>query len=201
MIRADLSDAGIEYRDANGRVADFHALRHTFISALARGGVHPKLAQQLARHSTITLTMDRYTHTVVGELAAGLQALPDLSCTGENERQRAIGTTDCLPISLPKSLPTRCARPASLRSSACAESNRAVRGACQEDPTKTEVSCASEHDPSTKDSANPSLRVLGLEPKTYGLKGRCSTTELHPQNAVLPNLSAVSAIRVPLFRG
>ena len=24
------------------------------------------------------------------------------------------------------------------------------------------------------------LRVLGIEPRTYGLKGRCSTTELHP---------------------
>ena len=24
------------------------------------------------------------------------------------------------------------------------------------------------------------MRALGLEPRTYGLKGRCSTTELHP---------------------
>ena len=24
------------------------------------------------------------------------------------------------------------------------------------------------------------LRVLGLEPRAYGLKGHCSTTELHP---------------------
>ena len=44
MIRADLADAGIEYRDADGRVCDFHALRHSFVSALARGGVHPKVA-------------------------------------------------------------------------------------------------------------------------------------------------------------
>ena len=39
----------------------FHALRHTFITNLARSGVHPKTAQSLARHSTITLTMDRYS--------------------------------------------------------------------------------------------------------------------------------------------
>ena len=32
------------------------APRRTFISNLARGGVHPKVAQQLARYSTITLT-------------------------------------------------------------------------------------------------------------------------------------------------
>ncbi len=76
MIRADLSDAGIECRDADGRVCDFHAPRHSFVSASARGGVHPKVAQQLARHSTITLTMDRYSHSVVGELSDALTAFP-----------------------------------------------------------------------------------------------------------------------------
>ena len=48
---------------ASGEVAYFHALRHTFITMLASSGVHAKVAQQLARHSTITLTMDRYSHT------------------------------------------------------------------------------------------------------------------------------------------
>lgn len=38
MLRADLTDAGIEYRDGSGRVVDFHALRHTFITNLTRGG-------------------------------------------------------------------------------------------------------------------------------------------------------------------
>ena len=41
----------LAYRDHAGLVADFHSLRHTFISNLARAGVHPKLAQSLARHS------------------------------------------------------------------------------------------------------------------------------------------------------
>jgi len=68
-------------------VADFHSLRHTFISNLARGGVHPKVAQSLARHSTITLTMDRYSHTLVGEHADALAVLPDLSATG----RQAVG--------------------------------------------------------------------------------------------------------------
>jgi integrase len=39
MFRADLKAAGITYRDDAGLVADFHSLRHTFISNLARGGV------------------------------------------------------------------------------------------------------------------------------------------------------------------
>jgi integrase len=64
--------------DSAGRVVDFHGLRHTFISSLASGGVHPKIAQTLARHSSITLTMDRYTHLQVADRAATLAALPDL---------------------------------------------------------------------------------------------------------------------------
>ena len=62
----------LAYRDDTGRVADFHSLRHTFITNLARGGVYRKLAQALARHSTITLTMDRYSHTVIGDRADAL---------------------------------------------------------------------------------------------------------------------------------
>src|SRR5262249_28678826 len=35
----------LAYRDADGRVADFHALRHTFITRLVKSGVRPKEAQ------------------------------------------------------------------------------------------------------------------------------------------------------------
>jgi len=84
----------LAYRDHSGRVADFHALRHTFISNLAQGGVHPKDAQGLARHSTITLTMDRYTHTTRGKLASALEALPDLRHGPAVETLKATGTYD-----------------------------------------------------------------------------------------------------------
>ena len=59
-------------------MVDFHALRHTFVTNLARGKVHPKIAQALARHSTIALTMDRYTHTDLGEQADALKVLSSL---------------------------------------------------------------------------------------------------------------------------
>jgi integrase len=49
MLRLDLAEAGIPYRDEAGRVFDFHATRGQFISELARQGVHPKTAQVLAR--------------------------------------------------------------------------------------------------------------------------------------------------------
>jgi site-specific recombinase XerD len=65
--------------DSAGRVADFHALRHGFITYLVTANVAPKVAQTLARHSTITLTMDRYTHLGVIDLVSALRRLPALT--------------------------------------------------------------------------------------------------------------------------
>ena len=76
MIRADLERAGIPYVDANGHYADFHALRKTFVTNLARSGVSPKAAQTLARHSDINLTMNTYTQLDLQELAGDVEALP-----------------------------------------------------------------------------------------------------------------------------
>jgi integrase len=95
MLRIDLAAAEIPYRDTAGRVFDFHSLRHQFISNLARGGEHPKEAQALARHSTITLTMDRYSHLGIMDLSAALTRLPQLAVeTPDEEREslRATGT-------------------------------------------------------------------------------------------------------------
>jgi integrase/recombinase XerD len=44
-------------------VADFHSLRGLYITTLIMSGVDPKTAQELARHSTPTLTIGRYTRT------------------------------------------------------------------------------------------------------------------------------------------
>lgn len=50
VIKADLEAAGIAYRDASDRVADFHSLRHSFITALAMSKAPVKVIQSLARH-------------------------------------------------------------------------------------------------------------------------------------------------------
>ncbi len=98
MLRVDLAAAGIAYQDAQGRVVDFHALRHTFITALCRSGVHPKTAQTLARHSSITLTMDVYTQPAALETGAeAVGRLPGLEADAgkareEEGRLRATGT-------------------------------------------------------------------------------------------------------------
>jgi len=57
------------YRDEAGLVTDFFALRHMFIANPADSGVHPKVAQILARHSTITLRMGCYAHGTWGDEA------------------------------------------------------------------------------------------------------------------------------------
>ena len=40
-----------------------HELRHSYLTALARSGVHPKVMQALADHANCAITMDIYTHT------------------------------------------------------------------------------------------------------------------------------------------
>jgi integrase len=74
--KAREESSALAFRDAADRVFDFHALRHQYVSNLAAAGVHPKIAQTLARHSTITLTMDRYTHVGLCDLVASVNSLP-----------------------------------------------------------------------------------------------------------------------------
>ncbi len=42
----------------------FHDLRHSAATILLGMGVHPKLVQELLRHSNISMTMDRYSHVL-----------------------------------------------------------------------------------------------------------------------------------------
>jgi len=79
MLRQDLADAGIESVDNAGRIVDFHSLRTTFITSLARAGVMPATAQKLARHSDINLTIGTYTRLQMSELADAVGRLPKLA--------------------------------------------------------------------------------------------------------------------------
>jgi len=113
MIRADLADARAAWlsesatpqerqdrertsflaaEDGAGRVCDFHGLRHTCGSLLAAAGVHPALAQRIMRHSTIDLTMSRYTHVFAGQEAHAVEALPDLGASPVKQSAKATGT-------------------------------------------------------------------------------------------------------------
>ena len=76
--RARRASSFLATPDDSGRVVDFHALRHTFITRLARSGITPAVAKSLARHSTIVLTMDYYTHTLIEDERAALDRLPEI---------------------------------------------------------------------------------------------------------------------------
>ena len=67
MLKRDLKRTDIPYV-IGGKFADFHSLRHTFITNLALAEVHPAKAQRLARHSTIALTMNVYTSLNIEDL-------------------------------------------------------------------------------------------------------------------------------------
>lgn len=70
--------AGVPYETAAGDL-DFHALRQSYIThgSLIRSGANPKVVQMLARHSTITLTLDRYTHVDGGNRPKAFQGRDD----------------------------------------------------------------------------------------------------------------------------
>jgi len=99
----------LAYRDSAGRVADFHALRHTFITRLAQSGIAPSVAKSLARHSTITLTIDRYTHTVIGDQRQALDVLPVIGAKEQAQQQAlraAAGAETTTASALPRAAQT-----------------------------------------------------------------------------------------------
>ncbi len=56
----------------------FHDLRHTHATLLLAKGVNPKIVQERLGHSTITLTLDTYSHLVPDIQKAAVRALDDL---------------------------------------------------------------------------------------------------------------------------
>ena len=44
----------------------FHGLRHTHLTQLLRTGVHPKIASERAGHSSVSMTLDTYSHVIPG---------------------------------------------------------------------------------------------------------------------------------------
>ena len=55
----------------------FHDLRHSHATQMLLAGIHPKVAQERLGHSTITTTLDLYSHvtdTMQSDAAARLDA-------------------------------------------------------------------------------------------------------------------------------
>lgn len=80
----------------NGAVLDFHGLRVTFITNLARAGVPVSLAMFLARHSDPRLTMGIYAKIGNTDTDDALDRLPDYRDDdgGNTAKLKATGTDD-----------------------------------------------------------------------------------------------------------
>lgn len=80
MIRADMESAGIPYRieGVNSPLfADFHALRHTFVTNVARTDMSVADMMRVTRHSSAELFLRRYAKTTEKRKAECVNQLPD----------------------------------------------------------------------------------------------------------------------------
>jgi integrase len=77
-FRADLKTAGIEFINDKGLRADFHSLRYTLATNLARAGTAPRVAMEIMRHSDMRLTAKTYTDAGLLPIADAVLNLPSL---------------------------------------------------------------------------------------------------------------------------
>jgi integrase len=163
MLRRDLEAAGIPYQDGAGRFLDFHSLRHTFGTNLARAGVAPKVAQELMRHSDVNLTLGIYSHMEMSDLAGAVGKLP------KNHIERRPESTDT---------GFSCAKVATQTGNL---GNYQVLSDVTDDQSgRLSPLRSGEHKPQTEKGVTQKLSAhkkeppLGLEPRTYALRKRRS---------------------------
>lgn len=95
-FRRDLAAAHIPLIDQSGRRLDFHSLRVTFGTLLLANGVHPRVVQELMRHSDIKLTTKLYTDVSQLPVAAALASLP--SFTLRNVCPSSLRLSETVPV-------------------------------------------------------------------------------------------------------
>jgi integrase/recombinase XerC len=67
----------LKYEESKGGKADFHALRHRFVTELANSDAPPKVVQELARYASITTTMNNCAHVSLEGTAKAVAKLAD----------------------------------------------------------------------------------------------------------------------------
>jgi hypothetical protein len=102
MLRIDLEAAGVPYAvgGPDGPLyADFHALRHTFIRLLDKGGATLKGAMQLARHSDPKLTMAVFGRAQLHDRGEAVRRLPTLlTYPADHTREQVLQATGTDPV-------------------------------------------------------------------------------------------------------
>lgn len=75
QLRKDAKFAGIPLEDEHGRKLDFHALRATLATLLARAGVPMQIHRRLMRHTDPAITAQHYEKLALSDLRAGSDLL------------------------------------------------------------------------------------------------------------------------------
>jgi len=208
----------LKYQDDSGLFADFHSNRDLFITSLERAGLSPKMAQTLARHSDVRLTLGVYTHVGLHDQTAAIAALPPPPSGGGTPRTevaelRATGTEgrSSQHLSVPSLVPSG----AQIGAQRPASETLRITSNCTEGPTRREENGdpriaasldetgryrADLHQPALPRTAPRGGTIeahpTGLEPVTFGSVDRCPdcvtpdhAKELRePPNCVVPSL-------------
>ena len=184
MLKADLADANIPYV-VDGLYFDFHALRHQTGTLLAAADVHPKVAQEIMRHSDINLTMLNYTHTLRRQKSGAISKMPDLSLPSKQQKSAATGTEGKV-VDAAQSTSEKSTQKSTLKSthtaySGCNQSATVGNEQVNSQEKASSPNCLGNEkldNESDSLSANvidkKQIRPRGLEPLTFGLGNRCS---------------------------
>ena len=91
-IRADLEAVGIPYETDEG-VADFHALRVYYVSALVRSGASIAEVRKLARHAKPETTLKHYAKVAAHDTRRAVESLPDINPCGRTHECNMLAAT------------------------------------------------------------------------------------------------------------
>ena len=98
LFNRHLKAANIAKIDSQGRVVDFHSLRHTFCTNLHRAGVSQREAMELMRHNDPRLTAITYTDTSLLSLQSAVQKLGFPASQIASQKLGADGQSLSLPV-------------------------------------------------------------------------------------------------------
>lgn len=59
-----------------------HMLRHTVASLLLQAGEHPKIVQELLGHSSVSITLDIYSHSIPGQKEQAINKISSIISDG-----------------------------------------------------------------------------------------------------------------------
>ncbi|MEM6911490.1 MAG: site-specific integrase [Verrucomicrobiota bacterium] len=106
--KRDLAAAGVPYKDDCGEVFDFHSLRHTFGTGLAKANTSVPTSMRAMRQSDPKLTLDRYVYANALPLAESINKIPgflkknapensplDALESGQSGHSPSLAVSDC----------------------------------------------------------------------------------------------------------